>query len=489
MIHASAFLTEIWLISTAMLILLVDLFLNFAHKNKILNGMAFLGVLLAFLTLPCSGSFCCSGVCALGALPSEAFNGFLKTDALALFFKGIILLGTLLTLVSCFRYFDAEQLKHRAEFLAILLFSAAGATSLASSQEIITLYVSLETLTISSFLLAAFLKKDKGSNEAGLKYLLLGAFSSAFLLFGFSYLYGLTGTTVIADMGKSLSAQPASAIEVLAVILVVAGLAFKISLAPFHMWTPDVYEGAPTPVTAYLSVVSKTAGFAAFARVFWVGLTAQALVPVWTGLFAVLAALSMILGNLEALPQTNIKRLLGYSSIAQAGYLVTGLLAGGKLGLSALLFYLVAYLFANLSVFLVVVIVSSKTGSEQIVDYAGLWKREPFLGVVLTVGLFSLAGLPPFAGFAGKWFLFSAAVSKGYTWLAFTGVLFSAVSLYYYLQIVRQALLAEPKDSSLIETSLLEKIVLGVSLVAVILFGFWPAPIAQLAQAAAASLF
>jgi NADH-quinone oxidoreductase subunit N len=201
MIHASAFLTEIWLISTAMLILLVDLFLNFAHKNKILNGMAFLGVLLAFLTLPCSGSFCCSGVCALGALPSEAFNGFLKTDALALFFKGIILLGTLLTLVSCFRYFDAEQLKHRAEFLAILLFSAAGATSLASSQEIITLYVSLETLTISSFLLAAFLKKDKGSNEAGLKYLLLGAFSSAFLLFGFSYLYGLTGTTVIADMG------------------------------------------------------------------------------------------------------------------------------------------------------------------------------------------------------------------------------------------------------------------------------------------------
>ena len=415
MIHASAFLTEIWLIATATLILLVDLFFNFAHKNKTLNALAFLGVLLAFLTLPCSGSLCCSGACALGILPAEAFNGFLKTDALALFFKGVILLGTLVTLTACFRYLESEQIKHRAEFLAILLFSAAGATSLASSQEIITLYVSLETLTISSFLLAAFLKKDRGSKEAGLKYLLMGAFSSALLLFGFSYLYGLTGTTVIADMGKSLGAQPASAIEVLAVILVVAGLAFKISLAPFHMWTPDVYEGAPTPVTAYLSVVSKTAGFAAFARLFWVGLTAQTVVPVWTGLFAVLAALSMILGNLEALPQTNIKRLLGYSSIAQAGYLVTGLLAGGTLGISALLFYLVAYLFANLSVFLVVVIVSSKTGSERIVDYAGLWKKEPFLGVVLTVGLFSLAGLPPFAGFAGKWFLFSAAVSKGYT--------------------------------------------------------------------------
>ena len=489
MIHYSAFFTEIWLVLTAMVVLLVDLFIEFENKNKTLNGIAFLGVSLALLTLPCSGSLCCSGVCALGSLPVEAFNGSLKTDGLALFFKMIILLGTLFTLLASFRYFNSQAIRYRAEFIAILLFATAGATSLVSSQEIITLYVSLETLTISSFLLAAFLKKDKASNEAGLKYLLMGAFSSAILLFGFSYLYGLTGTTIIADMGQRLATQPSSAIEILAVILVVAGLAFKISLAPFHMWTPDVYEGAPTPVTAFLSVVSKTAGFAAFVKLFWEGLAVPALTPIWVGLFSILAALSMVLGNLEALPQSNIKRLLGYSSIAQAGYLMAGFLAGGSLGLTALLFYLLVYLLANMAVFMTVVIVADKTGSEQIVDYAGLWKRAPLLGVVLTVSLFSLAGLPPFAGFAGKWYLFSAAVSKGFVWLALTGVLFSAVSLYYYLQIVRQALLVEPKDSSLIEVGPIEKIALGFCVAALIVFGFWPTPLIQMAQAAAASLF
>ncbi|MGH7738549.1 MAG: NADH-quinone oxidoreductase subunit N [bacterium] len=489
MIHLTAFTTEIALVATAFLVLLVDLFCEFKNKKRALNVLAFLGVLAALVNAVCSAGFCCSEICSLGSPPAEAFNGFLRTDGLALFFKMIILVGTLYTLVAAFRYFDAKEIRYRAEFIAILLFSAAGATSLVSSQEIITLYVSLETLTISSFLLAAFLKKDRASNEAGLKYLLMGAFSSAILLFGFSFLYGLTGTTVIAEMGKSLAVQPAGPLEVLAVILVVAGLAFKISLAPFHMWTPDVYEGAPTPVTAYLSVVSKTAGFAAFVRIFWEGLNSPALEPIWIGLFSVLAALSMILGNLEALPQTNIKRLLAYSSIAQAGYLSMGFLAGGKLGLTALLFYLTAYLFANLAVFLVVVLVSAKTQSEQIVDFAGLWKRAPFLGLVLTVGLFSLAGLPPFAGFAGKWYLFSAAISKGYIWLAVIGVLFSAVSLYYYLQIVRQALLAEPKDMSPIPIGWVEKIALGISMAALVIFGFWPSLIVEAAQVAAASLF
>ncbi|HET9869346.1 MAG TPA: NADH-quinone oxidoreductase subunit N, partial [bacterium] len=447
--------------------------------------LAFLGVVGALLTLPCPWGPC-AGVCWV---PTSTFNGYLGVDGLSIYFKSVILLGTLFTLVMAFRYFESKQVRHRAEFLAILLFSAAGATSLAGSREIITLYVSLETLTISSFLLAAFLKKEKGSNEAGLKYLLMGAFSSALLLFGLSYLYGLTGTTMIAEMAKRLADQPASAIEVLAVILVVAGLSFKISLAPFHMWTPDVYEGAPTPVTAYLSVVSKTAGFAAFTRIFWGGLAAPAILPVWVGLFGVLAALSMVLGNLEALPQTNLKRLLGYSSIAQAGYLAVGFLAGGELGMTALLFYLVAYLFANLSLFLVVGLVAARTGGERIVDFAGLWKRAPFLGLTLAVGLFSLAGLPPFAGFAGKWYLFSAAVAKGYLWLALIGVLFSAVSLYYYLQIVRQALLADPADASPIPVSWLEKAFLGLSVAALILFGVWPTPIAQAAQAAAATLF
>ncbi len=420
MIQVSAFLPELWLVGTAILILVIDLCRKPQSAKGLLNWIACLGVLGALFSLACLNGTCLFSACTSSS-PVQAFAGFLKTDGLALFFKMIILLATLLSLIMTIRYFKTYT-TYAAEFLAVLLFSAAGASALASAQEIITLYISLETLTISSYLLASFMKKDKGSNEAGMKYLLLGAFSSAVLLLGFSYLYGLTGTTVIADLSKNLATQPTSPMMALAVILIIAGLAFKISLAPFHMWTPDVYEGAPTPVTAFLSVASKTAGFAAFVRLFWVGLSSPAVLPVWLGLFAVLAVMSMILGNLEALPQTNIKRMMAYSSIAQAGYISTGFLAGGQLGLTAVLFYLFVYLFANLGAFLAIVIVSNKTGSDQIEDYAGMWKRSPLIGVVLLVCLLSLAGVPPFAGFSGKWYLFGAAISKGYTWLALVGM-------------------------------------------------------------------
>ena len=469
-----------------MLILIVELLLKKESSRSILNWIAVLGTLGAIFSVGCLNG--CGGSCMGGGAPT-AFAGFLKTDGLAVFFKMVILLATLVTLLMTFRYLKAHPTTYPAEFLAILLFSACGASALASAQEIITLYISLETLTISSYILASFMKKDKGSNEAGMKYLLLGAFSSALLLFGFSYLYGLTGTTVIADMGKALTIQPAFSLAVLAVIFVIAGLAFKISLAPFHMWTPDVYEGAPTPVTAYLSVASKTAGFAAFVRLFWVGLDAPALHFTWVGLFAVLAAISIILGNLEAIPQKNIKRLMGYSSIAQAGYITTGFLAGGQMGLTAVLFYLFVYMVANMGAFLAIVIVASKTGSEQIEDFAGMWKRSPLIGVVLLVCLLSLAGVPPFAGFAGKWYLFGAAISQGYTWLALVGMTFSVVSLFYYLQVAKQALAVEPKDSSPIPITLAEKAVLVLSVVLTVTLGFWPTPIMELAQSAASSLF
>jgi len=436
-IQVQAFLPELWLVVTAFLILVAELFQKPDSTRIFIKGIAVVGVLGSLLSLCCVGGCgtCPFSTCgSVESLP-EAFNGFLKTDGLALFFKFIILSATLLTLLISFRYFKANPTNYTSEFIAILLFSAAGASALTSARELITLYVSLETLTISSYLLASFMKKDKTSNEAGMKYLLLGAFSSALLLFGFSYLYGFTGTTVISEIGKDLATQVSSPLLTLAVIMIVAGLAFKISLAPFHMWTPDVYEGAPTPITAYLSVASKTAGFAAFVRLFWVGLSVPALQPTWVGLFGVLAALSMILGNLEALPQKNIKRLMAYSSIAQAGYITTGFLAGGPLGLSAVLFYLFIYLFSNMGVFLAITIVYSKTGSDQIEDFAGIWKRSPLIGVVLLVCLLSLAGIPPLAGFAGKWYLFSAAISKGYVWIALVGLIFSTVSLYYYLQI------------------------------------------------------
>lgn len=478
----SSFLPELCLTLAAILILLVDLWMPKGKDRMVLNYFAILGILGALASLPCAMDIC-------SAANGQAFGGFLKTDSLAVFFKMIILLGTLFTVLISYRYFQAQTTLYKPEFLAILLFSAAGASAVASAQEIITLWVSLETLTISSYLLASFLKKDKSSNEAGMKYLLLGAFSSAALLLGFSYLYGLTGTTVLADLSRSLAAQPTTPLLVLGVILVIGGLSFKISLAPFHMWTPDVYEGAPTPITAFLSVVSKTAGFAAFTRIFWVGLSNASTLTVWEGLFAVLAVLSIILGNLEAIPQQSLKRLMAYSSIAQAGYIATGFLAGGNLGLTAVLFYLFVYLFANMGVFLAIVILYAKTGSDRIEDVAGVWKRSPLIGVVLLVGLLSLAGVPPFAGFSGKWYLFGAAVHMGYTWLALVGMVFSVISLYYYLQVVRQALISEPKDPSPIPVTHLESAVLLVCIVMTVTLGFWPKPIMDLAQSAAASLF
>jgi len=492
-IQVQAFLPELWLVSAAFLVIIADLFQKSTSSKTVVKGIAVLGVVGALLSLCCiSGcgscpiSACCSAVA--GNVPT-AFGGFLKTDALSVFFKVIILLATLFTLLISFRFFKANPTPYLTEFIAVLLFSAAGASALTSAQEIITLYVALETLTISSYLLASFMKKDKASNEAGMKYLLLGAFSSALLLFGFSYLYGFTGTTVISEIGKVLATQVASPLLTLSVIMIVAGLAFKISLAPFHMWTPDVYEGAPTPVTAFLSVASKTAGFAAFVRLFWVGLSVPALQPTWIALFAVLAVISIILGNLEALPQRNIKRLMAYSSIAQAGYISTGFLAGGQLGLTAVLFYMFVYLFANMGVFLAITIVAAKTGSEQIEDYAGMWKRSPLIGIMLLVGLLSLAGVPPFAGFSGKWYLFGAAISKGYTWIALVGMIFSVVSLYYYLQVARQALISAPKDDSPIELSWVENAVLVICVLFIVTLGFWPTPIMQIAQTAATSLF
>jgi NADH-quinone oxidoreductase subunit N len=478
----SSFLPELCLTVAAALILLTDLWMAKGKDRNVLNYLAVLGIVGALMSLPCA-----MGACGTGNGP--AFGGFLKTDGLAAFFKLVILLGTLFTVLVSHRFFQAHPTLYKPEFLAILLFSAAGASAVASAQEIITLWVSLETLTISSYLLASFLKKEKASNEAGMKYLLLGAFSSAALLLGFSYLYGLTGTTVLSNMALGLATQPATPLLVLGVILVIGGLSFKISLAPFHMWTPDVYEGAPTPVTAFLSVVSKTAGFAAFTRIFWVGLSNASTLTVWEGLFAVLAVLSIILGNLEAIPQQSLKRLMAYSSIAQAGYISTGFLAGGNLGLTAVLFYLFVYLFANMGVFLAIVILYAKTGSDRIEDVAGVWKRSPLIGVVLLVCLLSLAGVPPFAGFSGKWYLFGAAVHMGYTWLALVGMVFSVISLYYYLQVARQALVSEPKDPSPIPMTALEMAVLFTCVLMTVTLGFWPKPVMDLAQTAASSLF
>jgi len=476
-IATAAFSVELILLGTSLLVLGWDLFLKEGSKKDILYILAFLGTgaatLLVYDRCPWS--------------TGTAFAGFLVTDSLALFGKGIILIATLYTLAMLVRYLKKAGERYAAEFIGILLIASAGATALASSREIITLYISLETLTISSYLLASFAKKDAASNEAGMKYLLLGAFSTALLLFGFSYLYGLTGTTMIEEMASRLRLMPPGPLGVFAVILVVAGLAFKIALVPFHMWAPDVYEGAPTPVTAYLSVASKTAGFMAFIQLFVLGLTVPGLEEVWMGLFGVLAVLTMAVGNLAAIPQTNIKRMMAFSSVGQAGYIILGILAADKLGITAVLYYLFLYAFTNFGIFYSIQLVSHKTGNDLIEDYAGLSRRQPLIAATFLVCLLSLAGVPPLAGFTGKWYLFSAAVQRGYVILVFFGILFSVVSLYYYLQVIRKAYITEPKDASEIPVHPMEKAILLFSIVMTVVLGAFPGAFMRLAEAAAST--
>lgn len=479
MIRAAVFYPELVLTGTGVLLLLVDLFRRKGAPAGPLYVLAAAGTAAAGAPILVYPSW----------MAGETFNGFLRADAFALFLKAVVVLGTLLTLLMIRRYFTAVETSYPAEFLAILMFSAAGAAVVASARELLTLYIGLETLTISSYLLAAYLKRSTGSHEAGLKYLLLGAFSSALLLFGFSYLYGLTGTTYIPDVAERLARSEAGLLGFFAVALVAAGLAFKISAAPFHMWTPDVYEGCPTPLTAYLSVVSKAAGFAAFARIFLEGLSNPALAHGWTVLFAGLAALSMVWGNLAAIPQEGLKRMLAYSTIGQAGYLLLGLVAVDLLGATALLYYLLLYLFANLGAFLAVVVASAHTGSDRIEDVAGLAARSPLLAATLLVTFLSLAGVPPFAGFLGKWYLFSAAVRQGHVWLVVLGILFSVVSLYYYLQVVKQAYIRPASDGTPIRTTPLESAALLACAAFTVMLGIWPKHFMAWAETAARSLF
>ena len=308
----------------------------------------------------------------------------------------------------------------------------------------------------------------RAATEAGLKYFLLSAMSSAVLLYGMALLYGLTGETRLDAIARQLTAAP-SAPLLLALGLLLAGFGFKVSAVPFQMWTPDVYEGAPTPVTAYLSVASKAAGFAAAIRVFQTALPAAE--ADWATLVAALAAATMTVGNVVALVQTNIKRMLAYSSIAQAGYVLVGVAAASEAGTAAVLFYLLAYTATNLAAFGCVIAVTRLTGSEQIADYRGLHHRAPWLALALAFSLLSLAGLPPFAGFFAKLYVFWAAIESGLTWLVLLAVVNSAISLYYYAQVIHDMYMVAAPAESRPERSPSLAISLGVSVVALVLLG------------------
>jgi len=375
-----------------------------------------------------------------------SFLGAFNSDALSVVFRAIIALSAAVTILMSIGYIDKSGTP-LGEFIVILMTAALGAMFLSGADELVTIFVSLETLSISSYLLTGYTKRDPRSNEAALKYLLIGASSSAIFLYGLSLLYGLSGgETQLSAIATGIALRGESLGLVIALVFAIAGIAFKISAVPFHQWTPDVYEGSPTPVVAFLSVGSKAAGFALAIRLM---VTAFPLVSEqWHFVFTALAILSMVLGNVVALAQTSMKRLLAYSSIAQAGFVMLGLIAGTEAGYASMVFYLLVYLFMNLGGFTCVILFTLRTGTDQISEYSGLYQKDPLLTLALSICLLSLGGIPPLAGFFGKLYLFWAGWQAGLYLLVLLGLLTSVISIYYYLRVVKMMVVKEPQEMS-----------------------------------------
>jgi NADH-quinone oxidoreductase subunit N len=470
------------MILSVMAMVVLGLDLVFKRRGiKLIGYTAFGGIVLSALaTIP------------LLTRNDVSFGGALVVDPMAVFFKFIFLAAAALVVLASIDFVERQDLPG-GEYFGLLLFATVGLMFMASTRELITIFVSLELASIALYVLAGLVRQDAKSAEAAIKYMLLGAISSAVVLYGMALLYGLTGTTVLGEIGTALTAGGSSPALTMAVVFVIAGFGFKIASVPFHMWAPDVYEGAPTPVTAFLSVGSKAAGFAILMR-----MLTSALAPttdIWPGLFAILATLTMTVGNLSALRQSNIKRMLAYSSIAQAGYAMMGLaaLAGTNSGeaspASGIMVFLLAYLATNLGAFIAIIAFFTQSGSDNIADYAGLAKRSPLLALALTVCLISLGGMPPMVGFISKFYLFAGVFQQGLQWLVIIGVLNSAISLYYYLRVVKAMYFGQPQAEERITTTAPVRVAMAASIIAVFILGLYPSPFMTLATNAATALF
>ena len=427
------------------------------------------------------------------------YEGMLVVDDYALFFKAFFLVLGIVVVLSSVEYVK-RHLDYPGEYYGILLFTVVAAMLLAASRELLTAYISLELLSFGLYVLVAYDRYNPKSNEGGTKYILLGALSSAFLLYGISQIYGLLGTTRFDGISEVLAAtSDMSPGVVVGLVMIVAGLGFKVAAVPFHMWAPDAYEGAPIPITAYLAVGSKAAAFALVLRLF-----GEALIPAaadWQIVVVILAALTMVVGNLGALVQRNIKRLLAYSSVGHVGYLLMGIAAlaaveadGGvstelsHLASNGVMLHLVAYGITNMAAFLAVAAMFNVTGSEEVASLAGAARRAPMVAVVMAVALFSLAGLPIFAGFASKFYLFSAAASQGLLWLAGLAIFTSLISLYYYLMVVRQMYIEPAADPARVQIPRATVALLGLLFVGMVLVGVYPAPLLDAIQSASEAL-
>jgi len=481
-LNLELFMPEIILAIFAILIILLDLFLK---QKGLLGAVCIIGLLVSIGYT----------MAMWGGTPQAIFYGRLAVDDFAIFFK-LLFLGIAILVILASTDYISKMARFQGEYYALILLSALGMMLMAATTELISIYVALELTSISLYVLVGFLKDEK-STESSLKYLLLGAIASAVLLYGMALVFGTTGKTQLGEIAlvlQTMSLQDTlnNPALIMGIVLLIAGFGFKIAAIPFHMWVPDVYEGAPTPITAYLSVGSKAAGFAVILRVFYSAFGfPDWLSQNWALVFAALAAIGMTVGNITALPQTNIKRMLGYSSIAQAGYLMVGLVTLGAsasadvVGRSAVLFFLASYAVANLGAFTAIIAISNKLNSDLIQDYSGMIKRAPVLAVALTLCLISLIGMPPAAGFLAKFYIFSGAINQGFLGLVIIAVINSVISAYYYLRVVKVMWFGEPASEEKVPSSGALRVALFISCAGVLLLFFFSGYVMNAAENAA----
>jgi NADH-quinone oxidoreductase subunit N len=466
---------ELTLIGAGLLVLVLDLMVG--RKQKALLGWLGIAGLAAAAYL----------TTGLGGFSGEFYGRTFLLDPFSQFFKLVFYLSCGLGILLSLKYLDIEDI-HRGEYYALMLFATSGMMLMASAGDLITLYLGLELMALSVYILAGFMREDGRSNEAGMKYLILGAFSSGIMLYGMSLLYGMSGTTNLNGILAFLrQADLGNPVLFLAMVMLLVSFGFKVAAAPFHMWVPDVYEGAPTSVTAFMSAGPKVAGFAVLLRVF--GHALEPLRSDTTVLLAGLAVLTMAVGNLMALSQTNIKRMLAYSSIAHAGYGLVGLAAGGADGAASVMLYVLVYAIMNMGAFGVVIMLR-KTGmrGEEVADFAGLGKTNKTAAFLMLIFLFSLTGIPPMAGFMGKFYIFKSAVQAGLLWLAVVGVIFSAISAYFYLRVIMMMYMYDPKEEFSLVKSPALALALAVSVFGVIVIGIYPSAVLEFAKASVAGL-
>jgi len=407
------------------------------------------------------------------------FASMFALDGFSIFFKLLFIVTMAMLVLLSDDYLRGSRYSPW-EYYSLLAFALCGMMFMASGVHLASIYVGLELMSLSSYILAGYFKNELKSTEAAMKYFVLGAVSSAILLYGISRIYGVTGTLNLLRIADSMSTLVTNDALMFGIMLLGAGLCFKIAAVPFHVWTPDVYEGAPTPLTAFLSTASKSAAFAIFARIFYVGVHHFRLD--WQYVLAIIAALSMILGNFAAITQDNVKRMLAYSSIGHAGYVLLGIIAVSEMGLYGVLVYSVVYVFATLGIWATVLMLAKhEYAGEQVDDFEGLHHRAPLWAFAMFIFLLSLGGIPPTAGFIGKYFLFYAAVGAGFGWLAVIAVLMSAVSMFFYLRIVMAMYLKDGQQAEVVTSGAL-KFVAAVCLAVTLLFGVMPRPLIDQAK-------